>query len=260
MSRTPACVLLGSVLLLITPACSVDWPETPSAAVPPGVPTAVRSPSPSPSLSPSPAGAPSLTKAQTEAALIGESDLGEPWAPTEGAATWRDGVLKAVAQPVECQRLLDSVYTDELFGTAAGTRAVVALDDVWDGAQLRYQVVTQHPAEAESTLAWLRSLPRKCATFAATTAQGAVREGQVSGLELPGIGDARQAVRLTLTGEPAEGEFTLTLDVAAVRVGDDALALTNGGVGAVSAEVTQGVAELGAARLAEVRERGRTEV
>ncbi|WP_328439594.1 hypothetical protein OHA71_25515 [Streptomyces sp. NBC_00444] len=257
MPRTPAHpLLLASALLTAATACSVDWPETPSAAERPGTPTSAQSQSPSSS----PAAAPSLTRAQTESALITESDLGDPWMPTEGAATWRDGLLKAAARPAECQRLLDTVYTDELFGTATGTRAVVALDDAWDGAQLRYQVVTQRPAEVESTLAWLRSLPRTCATFAATTAQGAVREGQVSGLEMPDVGDAREAVRLTLTGESAEGEFTLTLDVAAVRVGADALALTNGGIGEVSAEVTQGVAELGAARLAEVRKRGRAEV
>ncbi|WP_328360701.1 hypothetical protein OG800_25125 [Streptomyces sp. NBC_00445] len=257
MPRTPAHpLLLASALLTAATACSVDWPETPSVAERPGTPTSAQSQSPSSA----PAAVPSLTRAQTESALITETDLGDPWMPTEGAATWRDGLLKAAARPAECQRLLDTVYTDELFGTATGTRAVVALDDAWDGAQLRYQVVTQRPAEVESTLAWLRSLPRTCATFAATTAQGVVREGQVSGLELPDVGDTREAVRLTLTGESAEGEFTLTLDVAAVRVGADALALTNGGIGEVSAEVTQGVAELGAARLAEVRKRGRAEV
>ncbi|WP_210585296.1 hypothetical protein [Streptomyces sp. GESEQ-35] len=253
MPRTPAVCLLLVSALLTAGACSVGRPDrASSAAVPPGSPTAVQPPSA--------AAAPALTEAQARAALVTETDLGEPWIPTEGAATWRDGLLKARANRPECQRLLDTVYSEELFGTTTRSRAVTALDDAWDEAQLRYQVVTQRPADVDSTLAWLRTLPKKCASFTATTAQGAVRAGQVSGFELPEIGDAREALRLTLTGESADGEFTLTLDVAAVRVGDDALALTNGGVGDVSADVTQGIAQLGAERLAEIRRQGREQV
>ncbi|MFI9760619.1 hypothetical protein ACIHFB_22040 [Streptomyces sp. NPDC051963] len=253
MPRTSAvCLLLVSVVLTAG-ACSVGRPDrASSAAVPPGTPTTAR-----PS---SPAAVPALTEAQARAALVTETDLGEPWIPTEGAATWRDGLLKAQADRPDCQRLLDTLYSEELFGTTTRSRAVTALDDTWDEAQLRYQVVTQRPADVDTTLAWLRTLPNKCASFTATTSQGDLRAGQVSGLELPEIGDAREALRLTLAGESADGEFALTLDVAAVRVGDDALALTNGGIGNVSADVTQGIAQLGAERLAEVRKRGRAEV
>ena len=32
-----------------------------------------------------------------QAALVTDADLGEPWTPTQGVATWHDGVLKAKA-------------------------------------------------------------------------------------------------------------------------------------------------------------------
>jgi hypothetical protein len=57
-------------------------------------------------------------------------------------------------------------------------------------------------------------------------------------------------------GEPV----TLTVDVAAVRVGEDAFTLTNGGLGDVYTEVTAAATELGARRLAEVRKQGRVQV
>lgn len=47
---------------------------------------------------------------------------------------------------------------------------------------------------------------------------------------------------------------------AAVRVSDDVLVLTNGGLGDVYTEVTQGLAELGAKRLADVRKQARVQV
>ncbi|MGW7204216.1 hypothetical protein [Streptomyces sp. NPDC054837] len=210
---------------------------------------------------PSSATVPALTPAQAQAALITDTDLGEPWTMTEGAATWRDGLLKATANAPDCQRLLDTLYTEEFFGADAQVRARTGLDDTWNDAQLHHQVVADRPADVDRTLAWLKTMPKKCGRFTAATATGAVQNAEVTEAPLPKIGDSRQSLRLTLNGESADGEeTTLTLDVAAVRIGDDTIVLTNGGLGDVYAEITQGVAELGAKRLADVRKQARVEV
>ncbi|MBG0853767.1 hypothetical protein I2W78_18410 [Streptomyces spinoverrucosus] len=207
---------------------------------------------------------PTLTDEQARAALITEADLGDPWAPTQGVATWRDGFLKATAPAAlpDCQRLLDALYSDELLGAPA--RAVVGLDDGYADAQLRYQVSAQRPTDVDRALEWMRTLPRTCRQFTATTARGVVQGVQVVDSELPAIGDARQGLRVAITRDDdgaGEGEpFTLTLDVAAVRVGEDAFTVTNGGLGDVYAQATQAAAELGAKRLAEVRKQGRVQV
>jgi hypothetical protein len=55
-------------------------------------------------------------------------------------------------------------------------------------------------------------------------------------------------------GESAAGEATtLTLDVAAVRVGDGALTLTDGAAGSVPATFAGQAAQLGAQRLTDVQ-------
>jgi hypothetical protein len=84
---------------------------------------------------------------------------------------------------------------------------------------------------------------------------------QVAELPLPEAGDARQGLRVLLTGQSPDGApTTLTLDVAALRVGEDAISVTNGGYGDVQTDATQAVVQLGAKRLAEVRRQGRVQV
>ncbi|NSL43796.1 hypothetical protein HO151_06350, partial [Streptomyces sp. 8P21H-1] len=80
----------------------------------------------------------------------------------------------------------------------------------------------------------------------------------------PGLGEARAGLRVTVSGE-GEGEGDgdedgygdgrpafLTLDFAAVRVGDSALSLTHGGLGDIDAEDTREAVEAGTRRLEEV--------
>lgn len=247
---TAPALALGA--LLTVTACGADGSDTTAT------PRAAASPTASPtSPAPSPASAPALTEAQAQAALITEADLGEPWSATQGAATWRDGMLKASTDKPDCRRLLDVLYAEEFFGPEARTRAVTGLDDDWDGAQIRYQVVAHPRKEVDRTLSWLKSLPKKCGEFTAVTATGAREYTEVYETELPEVGDARQGLSITMT--TGDGT-TLTLDVAAVRVGDDALVLTNGGLGDVPGEATWAATELGAHRLAEVRKWGRAEV
>ncbi|MFL4905717.1 hypothetical protein ACJ6WF_21725 [Streptomyces sp. MMS24-I2-30] len=217
---------------------------------------------------PAPTGTSALTAAQAQAALITVADLGVPWMQTQGAATWRDGMLKAETDEPDCQRLLEALYTDELLGDATGMHAVTALDDGDEGAQLRYQVATRGPADVERTLSWLNGLPETCGEFTASTTAAGSQDVQVSAIDLPQVGDARQGLRITLTGEAAtdsesedESEdaesTTLTLDVAAVRVGEDTIVLSNGSLGDVSADATSQALELGAQRLTQVRKDGR---
>ncbi|MBE8471332.1 hypothetical protein [Streptomyces justiciae] len=256
-----AFLAVALVLPLATTACSAIRTEKAAPATATPSASAAKSSAPPASTRPTPASVPALTPAQAQAALITYTDLGEPWAPTQGAATWRDGLLKATADAPDCQKLLDALYSERLFGAGAHVRAATGLDDTWDDAQLHHQVVAVRPADVDRTLAWLKTLPKKCGTFTAATATGAVQHAAVSDPRLPRIGDARQALRLTLAGESADGDETvLTLDVAAVRVGDDALIITNGGLGDVYPEVTQAVAELAAQRLADVRKQARVQV
>src|SRR4051794_17147374 len=190
-ARRPAAAVLTAVTLLSTSACLASTPEQardPIAA--------------SATTQPQAQGDSALTDAQTRAALINEADLGAPWTPSEGAATWRDGLLKATTNAgPDCQRLLESLYTEELFGPPAGSQAVTALDDGDDLAQLRYQVAAHRPADVDHALTWLRTLPGTCAQFLATTTGLGVEAVQVQELPLPAVGDAREGLRVTLTGE-----------------------------------------------------------
>ncbi|MFF0227931.1 hypothetical protein [Streptomyces sp. NPDC004629] len=245
---------LAAATLLTVPGCLTREPER--AAAEPGA-------VPSPSAGRRAEGrAPDLTAAQAQDALITVADLGASWGPTQGAATWRDGLLKAVTDMPECQQLMDALYTEELFGDAPGTRAVTALDDGDAGGQLRYQVATRGPDAVNRTLAWLNGLPQTCDRFTAETQSAGELDVQVSEIELPQVGDARQGLRITLTGESTSEDdesSALALEVAAVRIGEDAIVVTNGALGEVSEDATDQALELGTQRLTRIREQGRTQ-
>ncbi|WP_149548023.1 hypothetical protein [Streptomyces marokkonensis] len=272
MTHAPAAAraLLGSALsvtaLLTTAACVAADREVPRALPagvsepPPPAPSASASSSSASSAGERPAPSPpALSEAQLRAALITETDLGEPWMTSRGAATWRDGVLKATTENPDCRRLLDALYTEELFGTPSGPRATVTLDDTYNDTQLRYQVAAHRPADVDRVLAWLGTLPERCERFEATTGAG-THLVEVSELSLPEAGDARAALRVRVTGETGGEATPLTVDVAAVRVGEDVITLTNGGFGEVLPEVTRAMTRLGADRLTEVARQGRVRV
>ncbi|MEV6962993.1 hypothetical protein AB0M97_28295 [Streptomyces sp. NPDC051207] len=229
-------------------------PARPSSSASPASPAAEQTP-----VAPTkPAAPPGLTGAQARAALVTDTDLGGPWVPTRGVATWRDGLLKATTRDADCRRLLDALYADDLLGAPGGPRAVAALDDMDTDAQLRYQVTSHRVPDLDRTLDWLRALPERCGHFAATSERGGTAEVRVTEVPLPEAGDARQGLRVTLTGTDADGRpAVLTLEAAAVRVGEDAVSVTYGGLGDVYSEITRAVADLGAQRLTEVRKRGR---
>ena len=263
MTHPPATrVLLASALsvtaLLAAAGCSVDdeprprWFSASASASASGASPAVEQPAGS--------GA-ALTEVQARAALVTETDLGEPWAPTRGARTWRDGLLKATTEDRNCQRLLDALYTEEPFGTPKGPQATSALDDGDTDAQLHYRVAAHPPADVDRTLDWMKSLPGRCGQFTAATTRGGIQGVEVSDLPLPPAGDARQALRVTLAGETEEGELTyLTVDLADADGGEETITLTNAGLDEVYAEVTQQAVQLGAQRLADIRKQGRAQI
>src|SRR3954469_11412931 len=116
--------------LLAATACSAL--STPPTAAKPPITPPTSAPPPSPKTSAAPSSA--LTEAMAQAALVTDADLGEPWTPTQGVATWHDGVLKAKADKRQCQRLLDALYADALFGADTHSLAVVGMDDEWNKA------------------------------------------------------------------------------------------------------------------------------
>ncbi|MFD4605467.1 hypothetical protein ACFWPQ_46595 [Streptomyces sp. NPDC058464] len=263
--RVTASGLVVAGLLTAVSACTAAGP--PKADAPAPAPTAAERPAPaSPAASPGTGtgtgtGTPALTPDQAQAALIGESDLGVPWTAADGTATWHDGLLKATTGQPGCQRLLEALYTDELLGAPAGPQAVTALDDGDDAAQLRYQVDASRSADVDRTLAWLRTLPSTCAQFTAQTTAAGTEAVQVADAGLRDFGDARQGLRITLTAQPsaADAPTTLTLDVAVVRVGDDAIVLTAGALGTLPDDTTGQALDIGVQRLAQVREQGRAQ-
>ncbi|MET9561413.1 hypothetical protein [Streptomyces tauricus] len=209
---------------------------------------AARATSPSPSVTV----AHTLTEAQAKSALVTPADLGDDWTGTEGAATWRDALLKGKADVTDCQRLLDGLYAENLLGEPAGSRAAAGFDDTGAGAQLRYQVGAYDRAALDSSLAWLKTVPETCGQFTATDVRGGQFTVRAVAAPLPGLGEASEGLRVTVSGDGGGWPAVLTLDFAAVRVGDSALSLTDGGLDDVDAEDVRRAAEAGTRRLEEV--------
>ncbi|MPY63117.1 hypothetical protein [Streptomyces spongiae] len=200
---------------------------------------------------PSAPDSPGLADSRLGRALIGKGDLGTNWGTTAGAATWRDGLLKGEADRPECQELLDAVYAENLLGEPTGATAVAGFDDTEYGAQVRYQVGTYRKAEIDARLDHLGQLAEQCQEFTSTTASGRTYDIRVTPVGLPGIGDAGQALRMTVTGDVEGEQGGLTLDVAALRVGDGAALLTHGGLYGINTDTTRQAVQLGAQRLQE---------
>lgn len=242
---------LGAVTLLTTAACVRDGdggtgntsqrrPAESAASPTSPASTAAQQASTAPT---------ALTDTQARDALLTPTDLGAPWAPTKGAALWRDALLKGTVDKADCGRLLGSVYTEELLGEPSGAHAVVGFDDSDEGDQIHYQVNAAHRADVDKRLDWLRTMPRKCGRFTAVGPGGTRQEVRVTEVRLPEAGDARQGLRLSTRGKLEGARATLTLDLAAVRVGDDAIVVTNGGLREPRTEYTVQAVQVGAERL-----------
>ncbi|ULR52037.1 hypothetical protein [Streptomyces deccanensis] len=226
-------------------ACVVDDPGHPR-----GFPEAASVEETTASASPSAPATPALTDARARSALLRQDDLGDAWSGTQGAATWRDGLLKGRTDRPECQALLDAVYAEDVLGEPRGGTAVTGFDDYEYGAQLRYQVGAYDKADVDARLRRLGQLVDTCGEFTITGVQGREYGAEVTPVELPGdLGDARQGLRLVVSGDLEGEDSALTLDLATVRVGDTAALLTHGGLYGIDDTATTEAAKAGIKRL-----------
>ncbi|WP_416968166.1 hypothetical protein [Streptomyces sp. 4F14] len=204
-----------------------------------------------------------LTEAQAKAALVTATDLEDDWTQVTNAATWRDTLLlgkvdvaaflagwAGKADAADCQRLLDALYDDDLLGKVSGASAVTGFQE--DDSRLYYQTAAYDSRALDTELAWLKQLPVTCAQFTVTGGSGGTRTVQVVENPLPAVGDARQGLRVTVQGQSNGAPATLTLDAAAVRVGPNAITLTNGGLDGIETDSTEQAVRLGAERLQDV--------
>ncbi|MEU0123955.1 hypothetical protein ABZ114_20075 [Streptomyces albidoflavus] len=250
-----ACAAAGT--LLATAACSGDQgaPAARETAAP--ARQAENSPSPSPSAK--------LTEKSAREALITEADIEEQWSKAKDPQSWRDSLLlgrvdvaeflTGKSDAEECQRLVDALYDDTLLGEPSGPSALAGFQQ---GEQrLLYQVGAYDSTDLEKSMKWLGTLPESCDTFTLTGEGGGRRSVEVVESSLPKVGEARQGLSVRVKGDSDGQPVTLSLDVAAVRMGTDAFTVVNGGVGGADPSTTKNAVQQGAQRLQEVQA-GRT--
>jgi hypothetical protein len=206
-----------------------------------------------------------LDEAGARAALITEADLEDDWTQVDNADTWQDSLLigqvdaaaflTGKTDAADCQRLLDGLYDENLLGEPSGTSALTGFQE--GESRLLYQVAAYEQADLDKSMDWLKSLPEKCDQFTVTGGDSGERTVQVVEASLPDAGDARQGLTVTVKGTAEGNPVTLTLDVAAVRVGTDAIAVTNGGLDGADHDTTETAVQSGVQRLEEVQA-GRT--
>lgn len=98
---------------------------------------------------------------------------------------------------------------------------------------------------------WMATLPDKCDQFTVTDG-GEKRTVQVIETSLPKVGDAREGLRVTVQGTTGGTEATLTVDVAAVRVGNDAITVTAGGLDGDEQDSVEQAVKIGTQNLKDV--------
>ncbi|MET9153417.1 hypothetical protein ABZX82_19410 [Streptomyces griseoflavus] len=262
-SRALACALAAGTLLA-TAACSdgetgaPSGSRTASTVAERGVAAQTASPT-------STSTGPELTERGARQALITSEDLEDNWTQVDNPREWRDSLLvgdvdvaaflNGKSDASECQRLVDALYDETLLGTPSGASALNGFQD--GESRLLYQVAAYDKADLDDSMQWLKSLPDTCDQFTLTGGDSGDRTVQVIGLKLPDTGDARQGLTVTVKGNSNGDPATLTLDVAAVRLGTDAITVTNGGLDGASHDSTSAAVGNGTERLKEVRA-GRT--
>lgn len=254
-TRVLAAALAVGTLLATAAACSDGDDSASSASSASTSPTGTRTAAPSPTVTP-------LTQAGAQTALITEGDLEDDWTQVKSAASWRDRMLIGTVdaaqfltgktQAADCQRLLDGLYDEDLLGAPPGPSALTGFTE--GNSRLLYQVAAYRSASLDDSLDWLKSLPTACDQFNAVASDGTTRTVQVVEASLPDAGDARQGLTVTVAGPSGGTPVTLTMDVAVVRVGDDAITVTNGGSDGADHDSTKAAVSHGTTRLKDVRE------
>ena len=253
---------LAAGTLLTCAACSDDGDDSGSGASDVSAsPVAERSRAPLAKASPT---ASALTAAGARAALITEADIEDDWNQVKDAATWHDSLLigkvdvadflTAKADAADCQKLLDSLYDEDLLGKPSGASALTGFEQ--GDSRLLYQVAAYDKAALDSSFDWLKSLPDKCDRFTITDGSDK-RTVEVTETSLPDEGDARQGLGVSVEGTVDGEPTTLALSVAAVRVGTDAITVTSGGLDGDESDSTKQAVKEGTPRLEDVQA-GRT--
>ncbi|MEV2218019.1 hypothetical protein AB0H86_42460 [Streptomyces sp. NPDC050997] len=265
MGGTPAVRFLASALaagvLLTTSACSDDDSGGQgSDVVASPAADGSRAASPLVAKSPTPSAGDGLTDAGARAALITEADIEGDWTKVADAASWRDKLLvgtvdvadflTAKADAADCQKLLDSLYDEDLLGKPSGASALTGFEE--GDSRLLYQVAAYDRAALDDSLDWLKSLPTKCDEFTATDSAGDKRTVQVTENPVPKEGDVRQGLLVVVQGTADGTPTTLTLDVAVVRVGADAITVTGGGPAGGEGDSVERAVQQGTPRLKDV--------
>ncbi|MER5433562.1 hypothetical protein [Streptomyces sp. NPDC002588] len=243
--------------LLTTAACSDGDDSASSDESVAASPVAERAAS----TSPAPSASWTLTPSGARIALITEGDLEDDWNQVNNASTWHDSLLigkvdaaefvSAKSQAAACQRLLDSLYDDDLLGKPSGASALTGFQE--GDSRLLYQVAAYKKSGLDDSFKWLGSLTDECDEFTAVASDGSKRTVQVVEASIPKSGDERQGLTVTVNGSSDGSPVTLTLDVAAVRVGTDAITITNGGVDGADHDSTKTAVQLGTRRLQDVQ-------
>ncbi|WP_327187800.1 hypothetical protein [Streptomyces sp. NBC_01334] len=252
-------VALAVGTLLATAACSDDGDDSASTDSSTATSSAgQRTATASPSITP-------LTSAGAQTALITAGDLEDNWTQVKTAAGWRNRMLIGTVdaaqfltgktQAADCQRLLDGLYDEDLLGPPPGPSALTGFTE--GNSRLLYQVAAYQPASLDQSFDWLKTLPTACDQFNAVGSDGSTRTVQVVEASLPKSGDDRQGLTVTVAGPSGGTPVTLTMDVAVVRVGEDAITVTNGGTDGADHDSTEDAVSHGTTRLKDVRE-GRT--
>ncbi|KOG29378.1 hypothetical protein [Streptomyces resistomycificus] len=260
---------LAAGALLTTAACSDDGGSGAAASDVTASPVAEQSraarPPAAKTPTPSPSGA--LTAAGARAALLTEADLEDDWTQVgdKQAASWRESLLVGTVDVAEfltaktdaddCQKLLDTLYSDDLLGKPSGAGALRGFAQ--GDSRLLQQVAAYDKVALDESLAWMQTLPTECDQFTATDDTGDERTVQVIKTSVPNVGDARQGLRVTVRGPAGDTPATLTLDVAVVRVGTDAITVTAGGLDGDESDSVEQAVRIGTERLKDVQA-GRT--
>ncbi|MFF9488341.1 hypothetical protein [Streptomyces sp. NPDC014676] len=259
-SRVLAAVLATGTLLT-TAACSdadnsaSAGSETAAAAV-----AQTESPTSTPtSPTSSPTSSPGATLSETGArnALITSADLEGDWTQADKPRTWRDSLLvgevdvaaflSGKSDAPDCRQLIDSLYDETLLGTPSGASALNGFEQ--GDSRLLYQVAAYQKADLDKSMKSLRSLPDTCDQFTVTGGDNGDRTVQVVEMSLPEEGDARQGMTVTVKGDSGGQPVTLTLDVAVVQIGANAITVTNGGLDGADHDATTAAVEQGTPRL-----------
>ena len=253
---------LAAGALVTTAACSSDGDGDGSRTS--GVtasPAARKQPTSSPTNSPTSSPTSTLTESGAQTALITAGDIEDDWTQVKDteAENWHDDLLigtvdvsdflTAKTDAADCQRLMDSLFDDDLLGKPSGANALRGFTQ--GDSRLLYQVAAYDRTDPQGALNWMAKLPDECDQFTMTD-NGEERTVQVIDTSLPDVGDAREGLRVTVKGQTDGEDATLTLDVAAVRVGNNAITVTAGGLDGDEHDSVEQAVQLGTQRLKDV--------